>query len=1091
MVDAGRVVFRVGIDRASVDRAISDLERRLAGVGDIDLKIDSPNINAILGNIEQRLDDVKTAEIKIDTAQAETKINQFEESLDKLAASNADDALGRVEQQIEQTGDAAQRASGPSGRLDAILSGLAGGAAVAILDRLVDVFGALTSKVTEFVAASIQANRQLRATENALSIVLGSQKAAAESLDFLRNVSEQTGQSFEALQGEYAGLSAAAAEAGVPQKEINDLFAETSRVLAIFGKDSTSTGLAFNALTQIASKGVVSMEELRQQLGEQLPVAFGATARGLGITTAELNELVATGDFTVDQFIPAFTQGLKEIEGAAPAAQQAISALENEILAFQQNLGASLEPLETAYSETFAAIFSNVDPSALDPLTQAGERLRDSLADNPELAERFGQALASAADTGSTAFAEILDRISTALSNPQNVAAFADGIEDAGELLADLAIAGVTALEVLTLLFGGTIQPGIDASISGVEAFTQALEGVKPTAEVVGEALSLIAQALARLTNLGGLASASVNSISQAIPGLQATVSLFRAASGASEEFEGIDPPEINAIAQIDTSFVETYRQASEEVADNDERASRRAAAERVKANEDAVKAFKQSNEEAISAIEQSQTDRIAGIRENQAAGNITADQADTQIAEIETDAIRERLALREQEIAQIKALEQQGALSAEEAAKKISDAKQAASELTVQGLEQEIAAQERAKQATLDRLSSESQLNRLRAEQVNLQSDLAGTALQNQSSLLDAQVSLEQSRLGLSRQTLDAKLAEATAAEDIVGIEEVRDQLLLNQRRSISTEFSARRQQLQIQQQINQLDADRQLRLGQIAQAEAQIAVERARADGAGAEQVQALEQIARLREQESQALASQARNAQNILALQFEQLDADQSIAEQRAIQERREQAIQAFREQQKDLADEQLKSEKELTSATEQRARAAEGIVSALSGLEDISAEDALGDLDQLEENLRTARRSGALGGEDARDLQSVINQAQRAARGGFEVDEAFDFARRNADNQFTGGILDAVGLGGVSSFLDSAQEVAIADAQITQLTDKLTEVKDAIEQLPEQIPTGIQSLTVSTPDPIVDAATVAAQVGRQRRNARGIG
>jgi len=42
----------------------------------------------------------------------------------------------------------------------------------------------------------------------------------------------------------------------------------------------------------MASKGVVSMEELRGQLGEALPGALQAAASGMGVTTVDLIKLV-------------------------------------------------------------------------------------------------------------------------------------------------------------------------------------------------------------------------------------------------------------------------------------------------------------------------------------------------------------------------------------------------------------------------------------------------------------------------------------------------------------------------------------------------------------------------------------------------------------------------------------------------------------------------------------------------------------------------------------------------------------------------------------------------------------------------------
>lgn len=1146
MVDAGRVVFKVELDRSSLDRQLASLERRLTQVGDVDLKVSNqaattavrgidrlfanirvPEINfrvntdparqsvdslsteildletaiASFSNSRNRIDlDVKRGEaslarieaqverlqqrrisiplvtpdaankiraieaqleslsarrvvVEANTEQARTQLSQLDRTLEDLSGDNAQQTLDRLNQELRETAQAAKSASDSGQTFNSVLAGFAAGAANQLLDRLIDAFGQLTQKVFEFVGASIQANQQLRATENALSIVLGSQEAAAESIEFLREVSIQTGQSFQALQGEYSGLTAAAAEAGVPQEEINGLFAETSRVLAIFGKDSQSTGLAFNALTQIASKGVVSMEELRQQLGEQLPVAFGATARGLGITTAELNDLVASGELTAAKFIPAFTRGLAEIEGEAPAAQQAIAALENQILELQFALGAAIEPLETGFSETFAQIFDGVNASSLNVLAEAGERLRESLEDNPELAERLGEALNNFVGSGAEAVATILDRISQALANPDNVEAFAEGLEATGQSIVDLADAIVQLTNLLGTL-GDTIQklPALD-SLFGDIAPTRANSG------------SLVD----RLENL--------------IQGEGFTASPEIGVSFVPQQDE-LDK-EVRAAAD-----------ASKQIADDAEREARRAAAERIKANEEAVAEFKRSNEQALADLETAQNNRIAGVRQNQAAGSITADQADSQIADIEAQSIQERLALREQEITQIEALEERGALSAEDAAKKITEARQSVSELTLEAVEAEISAQkeaeeaakrkaEEAQKAALAQLSAQQELNQLQAEQINIQTGLASTALQDQATLIGAQVSLEQSRLSLSRQTLEAKVAEAQAAEDVVAVEALRDQILVNQRQSIAAEFDARRRQLQIQQQLNQLDADRRVRLAEIAEAESRIAVERARLDDDSTqEQLTALEEIVRLREQETEAVASQARTQGDVLALQLEQLDTDQAIAEQRAQTERREQAIESLRKQQKDLADEQLETERDLASATQDRERAIDSIVSSLGSLEDVSAEDALAQLDTLEQNLRSARRGGAIGNSEARDLQRAIDRAQSFSSGGFTVDEAFRFASQNENNPFANGILDSLGLGGASDLFESQQEIALAESQITALTSKLEEVKEAVSEIPDNLPPTIQTLNINSEQPVADAAEIAFNLSKER-------
>ena len=57
----------------------------------------------------------------------------------------------------------------------------------------------------------------------------------------------------------------------------------------------------------------VSMEELRQQLGEKLPGALQGVATELGLTTAELNDMVAAGKLTYAEVIPALTASMERL----------------------------------------------------------------------------------------------------------------------------------------------------------------------------------------------------------------------------------------------------------------------------------------------------------------------------------------------------------------------------------------------------------------------------------------------------------------------------------------------------------------------------------------------------------------------------------------------------------------------------------------------------------------------------------------------------------------------------------------------------------------------------------------------------------
>ena len=66
------------------------------------------------------------------------------------------------------------------------------------------------------------------------------------------------------------------------------------------------------ALEQMASKGKVSMEELRRQLGDALPGALEIAARSMGMTTAAFNDAVSKGEIMSADFLPKFSRAVRE-----------------------------------------------------------------------------------------------------------------------------------------------------------------------------------------------------------------------------------------------------------------------------------------------------------------------------------------------------------------------------------------------------------------------------------------------------------------------------------------------------------------------------------------------------------------------------------------------------------------------------------------------------------------------------------------------------------------------------------------------------------------------------------------------------------
>lgn len=90
--------------------------------------------------------------------------------------------------------------------------------------------------------------------------------------------------------------------------------------VAAFGGGADDLQKAIIAVFQMAGKGSINMEELRQQLGERIPTALQIMARELNISEAQLNKLTETASITGDRTriaLEALFRGFRKDYGGA------------------------------------------------------------------------------------------------------------------------------------------------------------------------------------------------------------------------------------------------------------------------------------------------------------------------------------------------------------------------------------------------------------------------------------------------------------------------------------------------------------------------------------------------------------------------------------------------------------------------------------------------------------------------------------------------------------------------------------------------------------------------------------------------------
>lgn len=155
--------------------------------------------------------------------------------------------------------------------------------------------------------------------------IFGSAGKAAEEMDFIRATANRLGLENLALAKSYQSLSASTKGTTLEGQSTRDVFEAVARAMSTLGKSTADTDRALVAISQIASKGAASMEELRGQLGEALPGAMKAAADGAGLTVEQLVEMVSSGKVLAGDIIPALTKGLNDLYGKAAPPQNITS----------------------------------------------------------------------------------------------------------------------------------------------------------------------------------------------------------------------------------------------------------------------------------------------------------------------------------------------------------------------------------------------------------------------------------------------------------------------------------------------------------------------------------------------------------------------------------------------------------------------------------------------------------------------------------------------------------------------------------------------------------------------------------------------
>ena len=176
------------------------------------------------------------------------------------------------------------------------------------------------------VKSIMDATVKLDTLQRSMAALAGSEAGGHSQLSFLRAEADRLGQSFVTIADSYKNLFAAGKGAGWGDREIQNVFSSVLEAGTVLGSSKQQIGGALLALEQMISKGKVSMEELRRQLGNALPGAMQIAAKAMGVTSAELQEMLKNG-LASEDFVKRFASTLhSEYANKVPQAARTLRA---------------------------------------------------------------------------------------------------------------------------------------------------------------------------------------------------------------------------------------------------------------------------------------------------------------------------------------------------------------------------------------------------------------------------------------------------------------------------------------------------------------------------------------------------------------------------------------------------------------------------------------------------------------------------------------------------------------------------------------------------------------------------------------------
>lgn len=201
-------------------------------------------------------------------------------------------------------------------------------------------------------------------------------KAIADEWDYLRAVTDRLGLSFEKTALSYSKFGIATKGAGFDTQTTRFVFEGLAEAATVARLSTDEFERALRAVEQMMSKGQITAEELKGQLGDALPGAMTDLAKSMGMSVAdvlsEMEKGAISAEYVIDLARTWKKQNAEGLDAATNSMQAQLARLESAQFAFRKALADA--GFINAYQEFIVSLTKVLQ-------SDEGQRLAQSLSD--------------------------------------------------------------------------------------------------------------------------------------------------------------------------------------------------------------------------------------------------------------------------------------------------------------------------------------------------------------------------------------------------------------------------------------------------------------------------------------------------------------------------------------------------------------------------------------------------------------------------------------------------------------------------------------------------------------------------------------